>query len=606
MMPDPALIAAAIIALAAGAGLIRLWLWHRRAPEAERSGPRLAALAGLGLASAALLYLTLFPPRLAQAPGTLIVATRGAKAIAAQAGDRVIALPEANLSEANVPGVERAPDLATALRNHPETTRLMVVGEGLSARDLPAVKGRALAFAPSPLPRGIVRLDLPARAAPGAVFGVGVGVNGVKDARIDLLDPSGAVVDTQRADAAGQARLTGLARAAGPVSFGVRVRDAGGQTVETVDAPVWVDETMAARVRVIGGAPGPEIKYLRRWAADAGLDLQAQTALGGGIATGDAPPPLTAASLAQTDLLVIDERGWEGLGEGGRAAVISAVRAGMGLWLRPTATPSEAVRGQWAALGIRLSGNGEPVTADIPPVMTPDADKPPPPVKVTRLGLRPEAVARGDGVAFLSDTGGQVLGLWRAEGRGRVGVWTLTDSFALSLNGEDVAYQTLWSRGVSLLARRQAQVLPQVSLPARVNERVSLCGLSADAEVLDPAGGVLRAAIDPATGDMRCAAVWPSRSGWHIARGTGEGAAALAFPVFEATALPGVRALQAREATFTQVSGAQASGAQVSGIRAQAGTGSGRRGSPWPWFAGWLLVSGILWWLERRPKRNAL
>lgn len=602
MMPDPALIAAVIIALASVTGLARLWLWHSRAPEAERSGLRLAGLAALGVASAVLLYLTLFPPPLAQAPGTMIVATRGAKAIAAQAGDRVIALPEANVSEANVPGAERVPDLATALRTHPETTRLMVVGEGLSARDLPATAGLALAFTPAPLPRGIVRLDLPARAAPGASFGVGVSVNGVKAARVELLDPSGTVVDTQISDAAGQVQLSGVAKAAGPADFAVRVRDGAGQVVETADAPVWVDDTLAARVRVVAGAPGPEIKYLRRWAADAGLNLQAEARLGGGVEAGDAPPPLSAATLAQTDLLVIDERGWEGLGEGGRAAVIGAVRGGMGLWLRPTALPSEAVRGQWAALGIRLTGgNGDPVTAELRPEATPDPDQPAKPVKVTRLDLRPEAVAGGGGVAFLSDARGQVLGLWRAEGRGRVGVWTVVDSFALTLSGETSTYDGLWSSGVSVLARRAPRLLPNVALPVRVNERVSLCGLTGEAEVLDPAGGSVRVQPDPATGDTRCAAVWPTRAGWHIVRlahadSVADGVAdTVAFFVSDAQALPGMRALMAREATLARVT-PQAKAV----IKAQA---AGRRGSPWPWFAGWLLISALLWAVERRKAK---
>lgn len=574
----PSLIVALMLLAAVALSTLRLGLWWRKAEATERSLRRFVTLLALTPLSALLLYLTLFPPRLAAARGTLIVATRGAQAVDAQAGDRVVALPEAN-----VPGAERVPDLATALRLHSEATRLTIVGEGLTPRDRPAADGRALRFVPSPLPRGVVRLDTPERVAPGGAFQVGITVSGVKGAVVELLDPAGAVVDTQTPNASGLAVLTGTAKAAGPVSFSVRVREATKAVVETAEVPVWVDEALTARVRVIGGAPGPEIKYLRRWAADAGIDMHAQFALGGGVATGDAPQPLTAATLSQTDLLVIDERGWDGLGDGGRAAVISAVRGGMGLLLRPTALPPETARTQWAALGLRLSGTGDPETVTLP-VSSGSKDQPP---TVTRLNLRLDS---SDAVPLAVDNKAQPLGLWRAEGRGRVGLWSVTDSFALTLSGEAGRHQALWSGLFSALARRSSAALPTVS-SAHVHQRVSLCGLTGDVEVLDPKGGVSHPVVDAATGEARCAAVWPTQSGWHVLRvTTAETVQVVPFHVLSDKALPGVQALEVREATQALVS---------EDARPTTATGEGRRGAAWPWFLGWLLVSGVLWAVER-------
>ncbi|MDC7695435.1 hypothetical protein PQU94_14230 [Asticcacaulis sp. DXS10W] len=576
----PSVIVALMLLAAVVLSTARLGLWWRKAEAAERSLPRLVILLALTPVSALLLYLILFPPRLAAAPGTLIVATRGAQAVDAQAGDRVVALPEAN-----VPGAERVPDLATALRLHPEATRLTVVGDGLTPRDRAAVEGRALRFVPSALPRGVVRLDTPERVAPGGAFQIGVTVNGMKGGMVELLDPAGAVVDTQTPDASGLAVLTGTAKAAGPVSFTVRVRDFTKAVVETAEAPVWVDEALTARVRVIGGAPGPEIKYLRRWAADAGIDMQAQFALGGGVAAGDAPQPLTAATLSQADLLVIDERGWEGLGDSGRAAVVSAVRGGMGLLLRPTALPSEATSAQWAALGLRLSGTGDPVTVSLP-VAAGSKDKAP---TVTRLNLRLDSA---DAVPLAVDSSGQPLGLWRAEGRGRVGLWSVTDSFALTLSGEGGRHQALWSGLFSTLVRRSNAALPTVTA-GRVHQRVSLCGLSGAAEVLDPQGGVSHPVVDTATGEARCAAVWPAQAGWHVLRvTTSDTVQAVPFYVLSDKALPGVQALEARESTQALV---------ADDARPTETKGEGRRGTAGPWFLGWLLVSAVLWWVERNP-----
>lgn len=584
MMPNLSLIVATVLIIATLGGIVRLVRWYVRAPVVARAPGRLAALLGLSLAASACLYLTLFPPRLTALPGTLVVATRGAKSVEAQAGDRVVALPEAEVS-----GVQRVPDLATALRLYPDTTRLMIVGEGLKPRDLPATEGRSLAFAPAALPRGITGLYLPERVAPGARFEIGVSVNGVHDGVVDLLDPAGGVVDTRGVDASGQVNLSGVAKTPGPVGFTVRVREgASKQVIEAAEAPVWVDDTLSARVRLMAGAPGPEVKYLRRWAADAGVDMQAELPLGGGIEAGDAPP-LTPAVLAQTDLLVIDERGWDGLGDSGRSRVVAAVRAGMGLLLRPGTSPSAVTRAQWAALGLRVSGSGEAQAAGLP-----SADKAKP-LTVTRLDLRLEG---SDAVPFMSDDKGRLVGLWRAEGRGRIGLWTVTDSFGLSLSGHGGEYGDIWSGWFSRLSRRPQGTLPQVSGTARVNERLSLCGLNAAAEWLDPDGGQARLIVDPSTGERHCAAVWPSKAGWHLLRTQDQGI----VPVFvrAAEALPGGRAAEARQATLARVSdGPGRAHAQV------VISAPDRRGSPWPWFAGWLVLSGLLWALERARLRPA-
>src|SRR5690554_5591517 len=162
---------ALVLAIAVLLAWLRLLLWHRRSP-----GPRwrLPVLLLLQPLCAGLLYLTLMPPRLAMDAGTMTVLTAGADTAAtAAAGGVVVALPEAP----HAVGAEPAPDLATALRRHPDTSRLQVLGGGLDPRDRDAARGLAVDFEPPPLPRGLVELQAPARAAPGAAFDVHGRVN---------------------------------------------------------------------------------------------------------------------------------------------------------------------------------------------------------------------------------------------------------------------------------------------------------------------------------------------------------------------------------------------------------------------------------------------
>lgn len=111
----------------------------------------------------------------------------------------VIALPEAE--DPLPPGVQRAPDLATALRLRPEFSALRLFGRGLSLRDLAVARERGLAFFPAPLPRGFVAIEHPEDVTLGAAIDVTAHWNGMAPARVQLLDAAGEALAEQVFDA---------------------------------------------------------------------------------------------------------------------------------------------------------------------------------------------------------------------------------------------------------------------------------------------------------------------------------------------------------------------------------------------------------------------
>ncbi|MEG3193424.1 carboxypeptidase regulatory-like domain-containing protein, partial [Lysobacter sp. D1-1-M9] len=153
---NASLLVAGLLALAVLLGSARLWWSLRRAaPAARPQGWRVTLLLLVQAAGAVLLYFVLFPPPQAREAGTLVVLTARSSEVPVQdsaaqalAGEHVVALPEADAP----PGTEGVPDLATALRRYPATTRLRVLGAGLVARDRDrdAVGTRTLAFHPAP------------------------------------------------------------------------------------------------------------------------------------------------------------------------------------------------------------------------------------------------------------------------------------------------------------------------------------------------------------------------------------------------------------------------------------------------------------------------
>lgn len=602
-LPDALpLLPAVVLALAVATAWLRLARWRRRAPYDRRgSQGRFALLCLLQPAVALSLYFTLLPPRQSATPGVLVVMTAQADRVtlpAALQGQPRVALPEAPAAL----DAERVPDLGTALRRHPEAGTLHVVGAGLEARDRDAVGDRGLAFSAAPPARGIVQLTPIAPVAIGTTFTVSGRVHAVPQATVVLRDPAGQRIGATTPDAQGGFRLAGLSRLPGPASFRLDVLDATRNVVDAVTVPVWTQPVPAPRVWALAGAPNAEWKYLRRWATDAGVPLHLQISLGGGLQLGDAPLPMTADTLRRFDLVLLDARSAAALGDGQRAALTAAVREGLGVLVR---TDGALAPGVQRLLGLSLAGNDEaefqmprpapdddawrarrgagtadaPVDADAVPAGLPT---------LTRRALR---TASGEAIPLLRDADGHAIAWWRAEGRGRLGAWTPTDTYALVLAGHAETHATLWSQGLAALARATAEARPALPGDARVAQRIALCGLDDDAHVIAPDGSVTRLQRDPATGAARCGGFWPRMAGWHRLE---NGNATAPFAVRALDDAPRLHAAAVREQTQSLAA------RPVTNDAARAMTVEGPRSASWPWFLGFLLTAGLLWWLERR------
>jgi hypothetical protein len=600
---------AALLGLAVVLAWVRLSLWQRRASATSRSrGWRLTLLWLLQPVCAALLYFTLLPPTLPTEAGTLVVATAGATRAGTQAtGDRLVALPEAPaLADA-----ERVPDLATALRRYPGMQRLRVAGAGLEPRDRDAAHGLPLVFDAPALPRGVVRLDGPQRVAAGAAFQVGGQVNGVDRGSVELIDPAGRRVDASPLPATGDFVLAGTARVPGLTTFTVRVRDAQRKPLQDAPVPVWTAADPAPRVLLLAGAASPELKYLRRWATDAGLPMHVQLSVGGGLQLGDAPLPLSAATLQRFDLAVLDERSWAMLSAGERAALVDALRKGLGLLLRVTGPLPDVTRRQWQALGFALSAGADTAAVRLPVESideealrarrgpgTADTAAAPNGVQDANASLTRRALKLGgvDATPLLRDADGNALAVWRAEQRGRIAVWSVTDSFALVLSGQGARHAELWSGAFATLARAQPESTPRIDPQPREQQRLALCGLGGKPRVVAPDGRTSALLPDPAAGDAACAAYWPQHPGWHLLLQTDAEAGERSWPfyVYAIDATPGLRAAELRDATLRL----QAVPISAAG-KSDDPAAPGRRGPSWPWLLAWLASAGALWSLER-------
>ncbi|HSX62897.1 MAG TPA: hypothetical protein VLF18_22155 [Tahibacter sp.] len=562
--------AIAVIALLAVAALAGL------AEALRRTGWRRWIGAGAALTAPALLYFVLFPP-LQQIPGrTLRVLTPGA---AATTGDdaRTVALPGSTATA----GVERVPDLATALRRHPDTASIDVVGQGLGAADRDAARGHALRFDAPPLPRGIVALEWPGDLRAGHGFTLSGTLAQPDGLRIALREPGSARQEPVAPGADGRFAFALFAPRAAEVAYELTVVDAAGTEVERVAVPVEVRDGTRLRLQLLAGGPDPDLKYLQRWALDAGHTVDARIALSRGLAQQRGTATTEAGTLAETDVVVIDERAWTQLDKAARARLLAAVDQGLGLLLRLGGTPSAALVAEWRALGIDLANADVPATLRIAGETADGAT-----AALQRVPLR----ATGDGVVALAqDRDGTAVAAVRNRGQGRLGVWWLYDTRTLTLSGQAPLHDALWSRALDRLARPRQTAPPSVPAQSWQFERIALCAEADTLSVVAPSGAD-HALLTRRGSDARwCGGYWPRESGWHTLRaGTSERrfyvrAADDAVALHQAADAAATRALAGNKPA--------PAAAHIAGPR-------------WPWFVAWLMAATLLWWLQRSAVRT--
>jgi hypothetical protein len=651
----------------------------------------------LSAAAAAALYWVLLPPSqpLPRA-GALTVLSADWQGAQASLGplQAVVALPEAG--EALPAGVTRVPDLATALRARPQFEGLRLLGRGLPARDHEVARGRLLDGSAAALPDGLQALELTAAPNLGDDIVVRGRWQGPPPARLQLLDSEGGLLAEQALDAAAAAAPAstnpglsadsgaepeagsgadtaaaaeaaalprsdeGLAKTAGPdagdsaqgvhafvlrtparavgeVLLRLVAVDAEGAARPLLDLPLSVRAPRALNVQLLAGAPGPELKSLRRWAVDAGLTLDSRIQFAPGlIQSGTTSGPrglgVEAAALAELDLLIVDERAWAALGPAGRATALAAVDEGLGLLLRLSAVPGPMLRTELAAIGFDVA------PTEAAPTLRLSGSE-------LRLRRLPVEVQAADAAALVEGDTGAPAGLWRARGQGRIGLLWLLDSFRLVGTGEGQAHAALWAQLSAILARApsaaseasrpsagsdssgsasSARSASSVSSgpsgssgafePSAVSatgaaessaapismtagavarawrgERFRLCGPVGAVTVRSPDGELTALAAADAEG---CRALWPRASGLHrIELGDG---AQMPLQVLEPTELQALHAADLAEATRALQAQALLSESPGQTLSAP--------GTPWPWLGLLLVLLAALWWLERpRP-----
>lgn len=566
-LPDPTGLVAALIGLAALLACLRL----------ARQRRWLLCLAQPCLA-AGLAALLLWPPP--DAPQPLGLVTEGADPGQLTALRRAqptlawLALPGAPMLD----GVEPIEDVGALLRRSPAA--LVVVGSGLTPAQLEPIAALPIRFLPSPSDSPeLVELSPPPPLTPGQRWSVsGRVAPGRAGLVMSLLDPAGASVAQTPLDAEGRFDLQGIAPLAVPQTWQLQLRD-GERRLQRLPLPLRPSSSRRLRALLLAATPSPEIKFLRRWALDAGVNMDARIGAAPGLAVRRGNDALSAERLAELDLLAIDLRSWRQLGAR-QALIEEGVRAGLGLLVLMDALPGAAERAGLARLGLTLDATGDALVEITP------ASKAPSLAPGTQLTAWPLQRASG---TTLTRPLPALLGhaAWAPLERGRLGTSWLLGSFQYVQQGEPTIHATHWSQIIQHLARpeRPLPAWTPVSTPV-AGDRLVLCGGEGAPRLMGPQGESVRTLPDSASG---CVAAWPARAGRWRLQDPEQGPAPW-IDVFEATDFASLARAERRAATAAHAARQPWD---------DSATSAAPRWQAWA-LIGWLLLATLCWWAERR------
>ncbi|GAA3965706.1 hypothetical protein [Hymenobacter antarcticus] len=489
--------------------------------------------------------------------------------------------------------------LLTLAEQRPALRRLHVLGQGLSATELPTLGQLPLRLHPGAPFGGFRTAFWPAKLSLGEALKVEGSVTALAGAGSAwvVLRAAGTGRDSVKLPTgSGAFRLRYQPKAAGLATYELLLRRPN-QPLYTEPVPVEITTPTLPAVLLLTATPSFEFKFLKNYLAEAHYPVALRTSVSRGLVQTDftnqpalALDRLTPALLTRYQVLIADAATLAALTAAETQALQAAVGAGrLGLITLAEAAPlPRAVPGR-ADFTIRAR---PAAPAALPALSWPDAPgeaRAPLPAQLQpHPNLRP----------LITGPNRVLVAASRRVGLGFAVVSTVPETFRWALQGHAPVYASFWNRLLTAAVPpapmaaiwRTGTRWPRTYQPLSLH--LTAAFPSAQPTVAALAGGpTARLALrqDARLPEWSTAQFWPGAAGWHQVRGPQR--ATHNFYVYPAAAWPGPELAERRQAAAQRTTASAASQAAQVTIT-----------EPWPagWFFGlFLLAAGYLWLEEK-------
>ncbi|MFQ5570606.1 MAG: hypothetical protein ACE5G0_13065 [Rhodothermales bacterium] len=376
-------------------------------------------------------------------------------------GKRIFAVPQVEV----LAGLDArvVPDVSYLVREHPEISTLHVVGNGLAAYDLDALKSITVKAYVPPLETGIQFIDMPRVLKHGQPLRLqGQVYTELTDEATLYLKGPGGLVDSVRLASTGLMSFSveDVPKETGLHLYHLVLRAPSGDTLQWEPVGVSVEKAAIQRILVLQGTPRFDTRHLKDWISGEGGSLAIRTTISRdryhteflNQASVDLRS-LTPSVLALFDVLMLDARSFSQLSIRERRAVQRAVEEeGLGVLLHPdvltridggsvTRDPT-GIRGGFDTRSldageerrVLLSWEHTTLASSIPAA---------PYTLEAAWGIEP----------LMTDEEGRWVAAMRRQGVGWIGVSLASETYRWVLEGNGSMHAAYWSHLLSRLSR---------------------------------------------------------------------------------------------------------------------------------------------------------
>ncbi|WP_405223334.1 hypothetical protein [Dokdonia sp. Asnod1-B02] len=391
-----------------------------------------------------------------------------------------------------------------------------VVGNGIASYDIWQLQDIATTYLTGERLSGITKLAYNKSATVGDSLSIrGIYTSPIKGNRLVLEDAGGNTLDSVMVSGgdAFDFELQATTSVSGRYVYKLIEKDSLASIISEDPLPLIIKEKERLRVLIINGFPTFETKYLKNYLADEGHEVLVRSQLTKerykfenfnrkqGTIYG-----FTSANLSAFDVVIMDASSYSGLSSGSRRALNNQVsREGLGVFIQPDV----AVVDNGKQFGFRFKRNNKK-EASLSAW---------PKVKVATL------LYSFDAGALVQPIISEKENMWAAyaqQGAGRWGSTTLTDTYQLVLDGNEPAYNYLWTSILSAVSQKK---LPAVYWEFQEELGVKDAPFRFKLRTEIPAPKILnneQVAIplrqDVSLQDQWEGTVYPSRKGWNELR----------------------------------------------------------------------------------------
>ncbi len=397
---------------------------------------------------------------------------------------------------------------------------VFLLGHGLASYDLWQTAGAEVTFLEAPTPEGVVQLQ----HTQTGVLGYPISVRGsyarpAQGTSLFLLDPGGNPVDSLKLDEELEAgsidgevpfRLEGQPQVAGNLLYYLEERDSSGARLRTNPIPIRIAGPSPRKILILNTFPTFETRRLKEFLTASGASVLIRSQLTRGAykfeyINREAKPVyrLNAQSLEGFQLVICDTGSLLNLSASSRAALQDAIQnRGLALLVQPDAGYFSRKNTFGHLTFVRDNQESFTHTAQ---------DE-----VVQKYPYRPALQFPEERITTRE---GELLGVYRPYGLGRILGSVLRDTYQLPLQGNQASYNALWTallnaalppaeQGLQWKAQTE---LPRKDAPFRFQVRTT----SDSTRVLDDTGQVI-----PLMQDFHLPYLWegtdyPLAPGWN-------------------------------------------------------------------------------------------